>query len=81
MERKDLILQLKEAILEVTGNCEGINDETNLRDGLGLDSFAATEVLIILEQKLGITINTADLFQLKIFKDMVDLCLKYFKAK
>ena len=78
MRRKRIIIELKKIIEEVIGYYILIDENTNLRSDLGMDSFSAIEMLVLLEKKFDITINPTDVVQLETLKDVVVYIQEYF---
>lgn len=60
LSRADIVEHLCAAFQKVTGRVDrpaGWQDSTRLRDDLGLDSFAALELLFEVEDRLGVRIG------------------------
>lgn len=78
----ELEKELKKIISEVSGvSVSAIKDSTNLQRDLGIDSFNATEILVAVEQKYGITIQKAEIFGVKTVKDILKLAKRYLQKK
>lgn len=69
---------LKNIISDVVGvKVSAIKDSTDLQEDLGIDSFNATEILVVVEQKYGLTINKSQVFNVSTFKDVLNLVQKH----
>lgn len=82
LDREEICGDLKNIISDVSGvSPAAIKLNTDLQKHLGIDSFNATEILVAVEQKYGITVNKADAFGVRTFKDMLNLAEKYIGEK
>lgn len=76
-----LAKELKQIISDVVGvSISSIKESTDLRNDLGMDSFTATETLVVIEQKYGLTLDPAEAFKLNTFADAVNLVKKSLKS-
>jgi len=72
---------IKKIINEVTNvPVQIIENSTDLREHLGIDSFAATEILVTIEQKYKITLDPAEIFNLRTFADIAELTQRYLRG-
>lgn len=71
----ELFLKIKEILLEVLGETQElkIDENSNLKLTLGVDSFTATEILVLVEKEFNIKIGLTHLASLNTIKDVVDL--------
>ena len=71
---KDLEKRVKQVIGEHTGIPIGnIQLNSDLREDLGIDSFAAIELVFSLKEKFGLNLEDAELQQIKKVCDVVNL--------
>ncbi|MFH1504062.1 MAG: acyl carrier protein [Candidatus Omnitrophota bacterium] len=54
-----------------------IQNSTDLEKDLGIDSFNAAEILVAVEQKYKVTIDPAEVFSLRYFRQVVELVDAY----
>ena len=72
------IKDLEKKIFRIVADKLDINDvkkiksELNLKDDLGMDSFAAVEITFGLKDEFGIDIPQGDLKKIKKVKDIID---------
>ena len=52
---------------------EEITEESDLRNDLGIDSLAATQLILDLEKKYGIRISEEEAAELKKFSDVINI--------
>ena len=72
MNRDEIVLRMSEAFAKVTEQvAPPLTDETLLREGLGLDSFSALELLFELEESLAIRIPQEQSMAFKTVGDVV----------
>lgn len=82
ISKLQLSQQLKAIISEVANvPAVTIKNTTDLQKDLGIDSFNATEILVAVEHKYKITIDPLEVFNLKLFKDVILLMEKYLLTK
>ena len=71
---KDLEKRVKQVIGEHTGiPIYNIQLNSDLREDLGIDSFAAIELVFSLKERFGLNLEDAELQQIKKVCDIVDL--------
>lgn len=58
-----------------------VRNSTDLQEDLGIDSFNAAEILVAVENKYKIAVDPACVFNLRYFKDVVELVETYLKNK
>lgn len=72
--RQKFLTELTELITEVAGlKASKLRPEARLIEDLGLDSFAATELLVAVEQRYRISISESDLRRNKTIGDWAKL--------
>lgn len=71
MDIKDEVGQIISAITGIDSS--KITPSSDLRGHLGIDSFAATEILVALEQKYGVRIDPGETLTLKTVQEVIDL--------
>ena len=73
MEEKIIEQKVKEAIAKrLNISIDKINLESSLTEDLGMDSFAAIEVIFELEEKFNISIQENDFANVKKIQDIID---------
>ena len=70
-----------EIIAEVFANNHGITRDARLIEDLGMDSFAATELLILIEHRYQIRIAESDLTSGKTVGNWIDLLINKYGIK
>lgn len=74
MERKELGEVLKELVEAETGEpCPDLDDSTDLRHGLNLDSLDMVTLVFRMENRLGVEIKGEELGQLANVGDLLNL--------
>jgi acyl carrier protein len=74
MDRTALLQALGEMLEEETGQAySGLDDGTNLREGLGLDSVDVVSLVIQIQNRFRIQITTEELEQVVRVGDLLDL--------
>ncbi|MBQ2409012.1 MAG: acyl carrier protein [Bacilli bacterium] len=58
---------------------EEITEESDLRNDLGIDSLAATQLILDLEKKYNIRISEEEAVELKKFSDVINILNKKVK--
>ncbi len=82
MEEREIEGLLKEIFNEVVGvDVSTISMDSDLREDIGLDSFSIAEILVLVQDRLGIDISPEDLFNIRSFKDAVDLVSRILNNK
>jgi acyl carrier protein len=72
MEREEIMENLRTALAKVLDVVPAnLGPESRLREDVGLDSFAALELLFELEDRVGIKIPQADVMGLRTVDDVV----------
>ncbi|MBN1462101.1 MAG: acyl carrier protein [Paludibacteraceae bacterium] len=56
-----------------------IKESTDLQRQLGIDSFTTTEILVAIEQKYGVKLDRAEVFNIRRFRDVMKLARQYLK--
>ena len=73
MEAGVIIEKVKEALaIRLNIPKERVNPESYLTEDLGMDSFAAIEVIFELEEKFNISIPENDIAKVKKVQDIID---------
>jgi acyl carrier protein len=74
MDRNGLRQALLEMLEENTGEkYDHLNDETNLREGLGLDSVDLVTLVIEIQTRFHVQIDSKELESLRLVGDVLDL--------
>jgi acyl carrier protein len=76
--RADVVERLQAALQKVTGQADppaALSESARLRDDLGLDSFAALELLFELEDGLGVRIGKSAAMSFQTVGDVVTYVL------
>lgn len=82
MDRQTLRTELLELLqLETFESLEGVNDNTNLRTGLKIDSVDLLSMALHAERKFGVAIDSADFETVKTFGDLLTLLQTKIAAK
>lgn len=79
MEREDFKTELKTVLLNqgFLNKNQELNENSNLKDDLGLDSLDLVETIMELESHLGKNFDDGDILDNAItVKDLIDICLK-----
>jgi len=81
MEREKLLNQVIEVIADTLSvKKEGINEDTDLVEELGVDSLDMVDLVLAMEQEFGIEIKDEDITpDVKTVRDIVGLLEKYLK--
>lgn len=78
---KKLKEEVKQIISDITRvQISEITDMVDIRNGLGVDSLQAMEILVAIEQKYGIKIDEAKAFDIVTFADLIQLAKEYTKS-
>lgn len=77
-EIKDLIDETIISVLNYTVQKDSLTEETNMLNDLNLDSFAFVQLIVDLENMLGIEMDDEilDIEAMQIYKDFVNAVLK-----
>lgn len=82
LDTEKLGRDLKKIISEIAGvRVSAIENSTDLRGDLGIDSFSAIEILVAIEQRYGIVLNKSQVFNVKTFKDVLNLAQKHIQKR
>ena len=74
MDRNELGKVLRELVEQETGEtCPALDDSTDLRTGLNLDSLDMVSLVFRIENRLGVEIKSEELGQLVKAGDLLDL--------
>ena len=77
MENKELSDDLKRIIAKIVEvDVASINDDTNLRDDLEIDSIAAALVMVHIETKYKIEVNEMEATDIITMKDLIEFVSK-----
>ncbi len=81
MEREKLLNQVIEVIADTLSvKKEGITEDTDLVEELGVDSLDMVDLVLAMEQEFGIEIKDEDITpDVKTVRDIVGLLEKYLK--
>lgn len=80
--RAKLSKELKSIVADIAGiSISSINNSTDLQNDLGIDSFNAAEILVAVEKEYNITIDPAEVFSLRYFRQVVNLVMKILGDK
>lgn len=75
MKREEIFDNIKETLIyEIwVDSCEVIEEETNLRDDLGLSSLEVEDLIVSLENDYNIVFDIYDTESVNTVKDVIDL--------
>lgn len=77
MDRQQIRNDLAELVAvvneEMAGKVEGLSDDSDLRDGLGLDSLQMTELIFEIEEKFNTKISDDEAGQLRTVGELLTL--------
>ncbi|MFA5369157.1 MAG: acyl carrier protein [Candidatus Omnitrophota bacterium] len=74
VKSKNLENRVKQIIAEYTGtSVNNIKLKSDLREDLGIDSFAAIELIFSLKEKFGLTLEDAELRKIKTVHDIIGI--------
>jgi acyl carrier protein len=79
MDKKEILYILSEIFEEIKDDpidTSGITCETSLRDDLEIDSLQTAEMLVEIEERLGVTIMDEEAPRLRTVGDVVELILQ-----
>lgn len=77
MDRGLIFQELKSIVEHVLGeDLPHMDGTTDLVNDLGVDSFTATEILVAVEQQMGVEIDPTQVASLNTVDQVVDLILK-----
>ena len=65
--------EIKEILIEELGVEEEITENSNLREDLEIDSMAAGELALQIDEKYGVDLQKEELTKLVTVKDLIDL--------
>ena len=65
--------EIKEILIEELGVEEEITENSNLREDLEIDSMAAGELALQIDEKYGVDLQKDELVKLVTVKDLIDL--------
>ena len=65
--------EIKEILIEELGVEEEITENSNLREDLEIDSMAAGELALQIDEKYGVDLQKDELTKLVTVKDLIDL--------
>ena len=65
--------EIKEILIEELGVEEEIEENSNLREDLEIDSMAAGELALQIDEKYGVDLQKEELVKLVTVKDLMDL--------
>lgn len=78
----DIRKDVKKLVAEIARvNPNKIDEDTDIREDLGIDSLASVEILAAIEKRLGIAIDEAEAFDIETVKDLLDLVTEYMEKK
>lgn len=81
-EKSKTRANVKKLIAEIARmDADRINEGDSIRDDLGIDSLMALEMLAAIENRLGISIDEAEVFNVVTVKDLMDLVMFYSKNR
>jgi acyl carrier protein len=83
LDRKQIEIEVKQIISKELGvEIENVTNDKKLIEDLGVDSFAAVELIFVLEDKTGLEIANRDIMGVKTVGDIIDyIALRLEKSK
>jgi acyl carrier protein len=83
LDRKQIEIEVKQILSKELGvEIENVTSDKKLIGDLGVDSFAAVELIFVLEDKTGLEIANRDIMGVKTVGDIIDyIALRLEKSK
>lgn len=80
MDRNEMLVELRDVLRQIEGHDDKVIDacteESSLKEELGLNSIGMLYVMIVLEEKFGISFESAHMDDFKILRDVMDFIEK-----